>query len=292
MNDPIEKLFCSCVDAETAKRDLNVNLNFKFIVGNYTPWLPNDSTGWRTMPFALCGAPIFDRGHIVLRTEGTDPQIVQPGSAFFIPEATPHHLTNHNDVETTSLWIHFRLTIFQTFNVFDFFSTPNVFTDDRAARIRRHLDTLVRLPRVLDLTDSLQLQLTGLRLCGELLADAAIRPERLTGFRHLDRLRPVFERLDQIKPGRSIPSSMELAELANLSQSRFLTVFHELTGSSPTRFIEYKRYLEACELLLTTSQSVAEIAKTLRYADAFHFSRRFKQNAGMSPRDFRHMRGS
>jgi len=66
-----------------------------------------------------------------------------------------------------------------------------------------------------------------------------------------------------------------------------LALFLELTGGSPTRFIEHKRYLQACELLMTTPQSVAQIAAALHYSDAFQFSRKFKENAGVTPRQFR-----
>jgi AraC family transcriptional regulator, arabinose operon regulatory protein len=287
MNDFTEKLFCSPIDAETAKSELKLNLSFKFVVGNYTPWLPYGKTNWRTMPFSLCCCPITKRDKILVQAKGRDEQVIGPGSAFFIPEGVSHNLTSLTGGKIIGLWIHFRLTIFQTFNVFDFFDVPYTFGGARAASIRHYLDTLVQLPRVLDLADSLRLQLAGMSLAGELLADAKLKPERMTGFRHLNRFRPVFERLDQIQPGKSFPSSTALAELVGLSQSRFLTLFHELTGGSPTRFIERKRHLKACELLLTTSQSITEIAATLRYADAFHFSRKFKQNAGVSPRAFR-----
>jgi len=288
MNEITEKLFCSPVDAQTAKSDVKMNLSFKFVVGNYTPWLPYSKTNWRAMPFSLCCYRDSQKGEALLQIEGREHQIIGPCSAFFIPEGVSHSLSYLSGGEVTSLWIHFRLTMFHSINVFDFFDAPCFFDGAKAANIGRHLDTLVQLPRVLDLAGSLRLQLTGMSLAGELLGDAPLKPERLTALRHLNRLRPVFERLDHLEPGKSFPSSTQLAELVGLSQSRFLTVFHELTGGSPTRFIEYKRYLKACELLLTTSQSVAEIAETLRYADAFHFSRKFKQNAGCSPRAFRH----
>lgn len=287
MNDFTEKLFCTSTDAKTAKSDVKMSLSFKFIVGNYTPWLPYSKTNWRRMPFSLCCYIISKNGKTLLQIEGHKDQVIGPGNAIFIPEGVSHNLSYLSGGENTGLWIHFRLMIFQFINVFDFFDIPYIFNGTQATNIRHHLDTLVQLPRVLDLSNSLRLQLAGMSLAGELLADAPLKPEHMTGLHHLNRLRPVFERLDQIQPGKSFPSSKELAELVGLSQSRFLTVFHKLTGGSPTRFIEYKRYIEACELLLTTSQSISEIAAILGYADAFHFSRKFKQNAGISPRAFR-----
>jgi len=292
MNDFTEKLFCTPTDAQTAKSDVKMNLNFKFIVGNYTPWQPFSKTNWRTMPFSLCCYLKSEKGDTLVQIEGHQDRIIGPGSAIFIPEGVPHNLNYQSDGEMTGLWIHFRLTIFDTFNILTFFDVPCIFDGARAANIGHYLDTMVRLPRVLDLAESLQLQLLGMRLAGELLADATLKPERLTRIHHLNRLRPAFEWLDRIQPGKSFPSSKELAEMVGLSQSRFLTVFHELTGGSPTRYIEHKRYLKACELLLTTTQSITQIASALRYADAFHFCRKFKQNAGMSPKAFRALTGS
>jgi len=291
MNDFLEKLFCTPTDAETAKSDVKMNLSFKFVVGNYTPWPPYSKTNWRTMPFSLCCYIVAKTGRTLVQVEGRPDQTIGPGGAVFIPEGVGHNLSFLSDEKATGLWIHFRLTIFHTFNVFSFFDVPHTFTGARAERIRRRLDTLVQMPRVLDVADSLRLQIVGMNLAGELLADAPLKQERLTGLHHLNRFRPVFERLDQIQPGKTFPSSKQLAELVGLSQSRFLTIFHELTGGSPTRFIEHKRYLKACELLLTTSQTITEIAATLHYADAFHFSRKFKQNAGLSPRAFRRAGG-
>jgi AraC-like DNA-binding protein len=288
MNDFTEKLFCTPTDAKTAKSVLNLNLSFKFIVGNYTPWIPHSQTGWRCMPFSLCCYPITRKGNICVQAEGCNDQVISSGSAIFIPEYVSHNLRNLTTGKVMSLWMHFRLTIFHSFNVFDFFDVPYIFNGTRSAMIRQYLETLIQMPRVLDLAGSLQLELTGMGIARELLTDAKLKPERIARLRHLNRFRPVFDRLDQIKPGKSFPSSRELAEIAGLSQSRFLTLFHEITGDSPTKFIERKRYLEACELLLTTSKNISEIASILRYADAFHFSRKFKQNAGISPKAFRH----
>lgn len=287
MNNFTETMFCSPADAETAKRDLNLNLNFRFIVGNYTPWEPYGSTGMRTMPFSLCCYPIAEPCRILVQAAGCEDREVIAGQAFFIPEGVRHNLRDLAGHEINSLWIHFRLTMFHALNVFDFFDTPLFFSGAAAADLRRQLDLLVRLPRMLDLADSLRLQLAGMSLAGELLTEARLKPERLTVFRHLDRLRPVFELLAHRTPEAGFPSGAELADRIGLSQSRFLAIFHEATGGSPTAFFERQRHLRACELLLSSTRTLAEIAAELNYSDAFHFSRKFKSQTGMSPKQFR-----
>jgi len=179
MNDFTAKLFCSPMDAETYKSDLKLNLSFKFVVGNYTPWLPRSQTQWRRMPFSLCCYPIMSQGKLRMQTQGDEDRIISPRNAFFVPEGTAHNLSYLSGRKITSLWIHFRLTIFNSFSVFDFFEVPYTFEGTRAAAIRHYLDRLVQFPRVLDLAGSLELELTGMGLTRELLAEVKLKPERM-----------------------------------------------------------------------------------------------------------------
>ena len=56
---------------------------------------------------------------------------------------------------------------------------------------------------------------------------------------------------------------------------------------APLEYIRRKRLREAELLLLDGDAGIGEIAERLRFADQFHFSRRFRQFWGLSPREFR-----
>lgn len=55
----------------------------------------------------------------------------------------------------------------------------------------------------------------------------------------------------------------------------------------PKRYLEEFKLRQAAELLVSGSLPVAEIAARLGYRDPYHFSRRFKHFAGVSPERYR-----
>ncbi len=63
--------------------------------------------------------------------------------------------------------------------------------------------------------------------------------------------------------------------------------FKEATGCSPARYFTRMKMQAAQARLLTTADSVKQIALGLGFADPYHFSRRFKQTSGLSPRTYR-----
>ncbi|MGO9113092.1 MAG: helix-turn-helix domain-containing protein [Thermoguttaceae bacterium] len=82
-------------------------------------------------------------------------------------------------------------------------------------------------------------------------------------------------------------SLIELAELADMSVSRYTAGFRQLTNCSPVEYFNRLRIQKACELLRSTTKSVREIGRDLGFADPYYFSHSFKKIAGVSPEKFR-----
>lgn len=78
-----------------------------------------------------------------------------------------------------------------------------------------------------------------------------------------------------------------MAAKASLSPSRFAHLFRESTGMTPMKFLERRRLEHAQHLLLFTRASIKEIAETVGFPNAFHFSTRFHKFSGQSPREYR-----
>ena len=79
----------------------------------------------------------------------------------------------------------------------------------------------------------------------------------------------------------------ELATIANLSPSRFFTVFKKETGITP---IEYKKRIcirNAEKMLLISDLSIEEIAEKLGFNSSSYFRRTFKAYTGKSPREYK-----
>jgi AraC-like DNA-binding protein len=75
----------------------------------------------------------------------------------------------------------------------------------------------------------------------------------------------------------------DLAKLVSLSSSHFCRAFKESFGETPHAYIVRARIERARILMLTTSDSLSEIAYSCGLADQAHFCRWFRQTIGMTP---------
>ncbi|MCL2221448.1 MAG: AraC family transcriptional regulator [Oscillospiraceae bacterium] len=82
-------------------------------------------------------------------------------------------------------------------------------------------------------------------------------------------------------------SITELAEVCHMSYSNMAKLFKRLTGSTVNEYIRYLRVEEADSLLLSTDNSVTQIAQATGFSDASHFIATFKRLKGISPKQYR-----
>lgn len=78
-------------------------------------------------------------------------------------------------------------------------------------------------------------------------------------------------------------SVADMAKRANLSQSRFSTVFHKQFGQSPYQYFLRLRVAHSHELLRTTDLPIRDIAHYCGFADVHHFSKVFKRLTAKTP---------
>ena len=79
----------------------------------------------------------------------------------------------------------------------------------------------------------------------------------------------------------------ELASKLNISYSWFRKVYREYTGYAPAKYFQELKLRKAKHLLVSTSQSVKEIAYLLSYNSTEHFFSQFKKNTGYTPVEYR-----
>lgn len=79
----------------------------------------------------------------------------------------------------------------------------------------------------------------------------------------------------------------DVAEYLHISRSYLFGLFKKHLNTSPQAFLITARMANAKELLLRTSISVENIAFSSGYQNPFAFSRAFKKETGMTPREFR-----
>ncbi len=83
-----------------------------------------------------------------------------------------------------------------------------------------------------------------------------------------------------------IPKIGELASEANLCKDRFIRLFHQQTGFTPTEYIIRKRIHYAQMLFIDGHYSVKEVATILGYHNISYFGRMFKKVTEVTPSEF------
>lgn len=78
-----------------------------------------------------------------------------------------------------------------------------------------------------------------------------------------------------------------VARQVGLSHENFRKRFAKETGMAPAHYRTQQRIAAARELLLRPNFTLRAIADSLGFSDEFHFSRRFKEITGQTPREFR-----
>jgi AraC family transcriptional regulator len=98
--------------------------------------------------------------------------------------------------------------------------------------------------------------------------------------------RQLFARLlrakNLIDHGEAVPLDLAaLADIANLSPSHFLRLFHRVFGVSPHRYLVQQRMLRARRLVVETSVPIGLVAQRLGFVNRCAFARLFKQHFGV-----------
>jgi AraC-like DNA-binding protein len=88
---------------------------------------------------------------------------------------------------------------------------------------------------------------------------------------------------------RSIHTA-ELSAVARRSRWHFSRSFKQAFGEPPHAYIVKRRLEEACNLMLTSSTSLSEIALSVGFSDQAHFCRHFRQAFAQSPAVWRRER--
>ena len=77
------------------------------------------------------------------------------------------------------------------------------------------------------------------------------------------------------------------AKEAGLSRAHFFRLFESSIGVPPKVYLNVVRMEQAVDAVLNQSASVRDISKQLGFAEPAHFTRFFRNHAGVSPREFR-----
>jgi len=82
-------------------------------------------------------------------------------------------------------------------------------------------------------------------------------------------------------------SVQKVADYIGISKNYFTSQYKEQTGSGFWEYVIKLRIEKAKELLMMTDEMVGSIAREVGYESEYHFSRKFKEYTGQSPKNYR-----
>lgn len=82
-------------------------------------------------------------------------------------------------------------------------------------------------------------------------------------------------------------SIKEIADMCNISENYFETLFKEYAGCTPTQYRINKKVERAKVLLNTKTSSIKQVALALGYTDCAYFCKIFKKVTGYTPSEFK-----
>ena len=111
---------------------------------------------------------------------------------------------------------------------------------------------------------------------------------QVCGLREADRawLARAKSLLEQDRPFQEF-NLESVARSLGISYVGFRKKFARVAGISPAKFHMKSVMDRACDLIRRQGPTNREVAERLGFCDEFHFSRRFKQVVGLTPREFR-----
>ncbi|MDI5986031.1 helix-turn-helix domain-containing protein [Halomonas sp. M4R5S39] len=108
------------------------------------------------------------------------------------------------------------------------------------------------------------------------------RQQRHKGYEHLASLQALIE-----AQYRQQPSVESLAGQLGMTSAHLNTLCRRLADRSALQLLHERLLLEAKRQLTYTNMTIGQVADALGFSEPAYFTRFFKRNTGLSPRDFR-----
>lgn len=215
-------------------------------------------------------------GHIIYQTQGHTEE-ARAGQAFLIETQRPHIYGSIGNTEI--LWIHFNGTGFHS--TYEYLISSN--HDNHTFELHGNPEFVKKL------TD-LFLSYSSAKLYPEIEVSSKLYDlmSSLVVYRNPSMPDTIDSSIRYISNHYSEPLTLDiLARQANLSISRFSTLFKQKTGYTPHQYLLNTRLHASRQLLASSAYSVNYIALYTGFSDASYFISAFRKKYGCTPVQYR-----
>lgn len=244
-------------------------------------WTDRYSLHRRTVPDYNLIYPL--RGRVVW-TVADEPIPLAPGDLAVVPPHTSHHAVSRSRAGVLCS-VHVDATLPGGQDVFALLSPARMRRVDRQSQLARYLrGAAAEWDRPDEHLVPLMMPAWARLLALELLRyDAA---HGLLRQRQVNEL--VTAVLAELNDRIHTPTTLaELATWSGFSAQHLNRVFRRVLGVTPLQYLTRMRLEQAAAMLAEGDYTVAGVARTFGYDDAYYFSRLFKRRFGRSPAHFR-----
>ena len=219
-----------------------------------------------------------ERGELEIILNGKN-YTVQSGSAILFPPRYHYKYTFYGNHTLSYLWTHFTGSYAEKFlNECGFGTLPCIFNSKPNIKIISCFESLFD---IFSIREPLQKHKLACRLEEILLyISSSLKDD--------DTPRSIAKSLGYIHTfyGKELKIP-DLAKMESLSNSRYITVFKENMGMTPSEYIIDLRINVAGDLLKNHEMSVKEVAACVGYDNPCFFSKLFKKKTGVSPKCYK-----
>jgi AraC-like DNA-binding protein len=237
---------------------------------------------WRTLK--LYGLVYIFEGNGMYEDDNDVQKVVGPGSLILLHPGLPQMYPAAKGSDMHQIWMHFKGPIFallETTGILDP-SIPVIELEPVDYWMQKLLQIIGRDTHLLQE----EAHLRTLKLC-TLLSEAKLHENRKDpNCKFHQWILEARERLEAYCITRN-PDWELVAREMGMSYDTFRKKFLARTGVTPSSFRANRQIEIASNLLVHSNLTHAEIADQCGYSDEYHFSKRFKQLTGHSPKTYR-----
>lgn len=199
------------------------------------------------------------------------------GGFFLAPADIQQTIVHHADTDTKNMtfrWLFIKYKINDLYSFDELYSLPVILPEELNDQLNEIFNQLFD-------SDNIFKQYVCYFKIAEILSKVAILKDNYPD-------KYISEALLFIKENFSRKITVdELANVVNLSSSRFYSVFKNAFGVSPIAYINNYRLSVAANMLISTNKTITEIAYSVGIEDSVYFNKMFKKAYQLSPTQYR-----
>jgi AraC-like DNA-binding protein len=182
-------------------------------------------------------------------------------------------------------WLHVSYKLWDTIDIMSLLTIPLIVPPSSGRDFGQVIQVLLDIEQCNNLEAVAKRQMLAWQMLAMISTISPLRQDAEQQLSIFTRLHPVLLFMHQHLAEQI--SITDMSAVAGISPSRLYAIFQRWFHTSPMEYMKSLRIHQTAHLLLSTDESLAEIAERVGFTNPFHLSREFKRLLGVPPSDYR-----